>query len=616
MKLRQVTLECFRCYQQPTTIDIDDLTVLVGRNDAGKSAILDALNVFFGNSKPDADDRCKHANEDADIVITCEFDNLPQTIDIDAGNQTALQAEYLLTSMGRLRIKKVFKGKTPALKSVTAVANHPTQAQSSDLLSLKRTQLRERAQAVRANLTGVNQNLNAQLRAAIRGAVGDLHLQTSEVPLDKEDAKAIWEKLEAMMPVFALFKSDRESMDGDEEAQEPLSAAVAEALKHKQADLDTIFNYVSTEVQKIADATLAKLRQMDKNLANQLQPRFDKPTWHKLFKASIVSDAGIPVNKRGSGVRRLILINFFRAKAERLVAERKAPNVIYAVEEPETSQHPSNQRLLVRALQELLQSDKCQVLLTTHTPILARVVEASALRYVHLPNGNGPSVDQVDQHNWEGLAHSLGVLPETTVGLFIFVEGKHDIPFLMNLADALRASGAAVPDLRQLELDGRIIFAPLGGSNLLLWTNRTKNLLKPELHFYDRDTTPPAPSKYNQAIVEVMNRAAAGARVHATCTNKREMENYIHIEAINEALTAGGFPVPRNVNYADTDDVPAILTQELNATLSANAKWGEATTKTFLNNYAVARMNQARLTDIDPAGEILGWFSRIQQILQ
>lgn len=616
MKLRHLTLQNFRCYHQPTAIELEDLTVLVGRNDAGKSAILDALNVFFGNVKLDSDDRCKHADDDAEITITCEFDGLPNEIDIDAGFPTTLQNELLVTASGRLRIKKVFKGKAPTLKAVFAIAHHPSNPSAADLLTLKRPQLRARAQELHVDLTGVNQNVNTQLRAAIRAATPDLQMQITEVPLDKEDAKAIWEKLEAAMPVFALFKSDRDSKDGDEEAQDPLNAAVAAALKDRQTELDAVFDYVSTEVQKIATATLAKLRQMDANLANQLHSRFDKPTWHKLFKASIVSDAGIPVNKRGSGVRRLILINFFRANAERLVAERKAPSVIYAVEEPETSQHPSNQRLLVRALQELLQSDKCQVLLTTHTPILARVVETNALRYVHTGAGGNPAIDRVDQNNWLALAHSLGVLPETTVGLFIFVEGKHDIPFLMNMADALRTDGAAIPDLRQLELDGRIIFAPLGGSNLLLWTNRTKNLLKPELHIYDRDTTPPADPKYKQAIDGVTNRAVAGEPVYATCTDKKEMENYIHIDAINEALAAAAFPTPRNANYTAREDVPRMLTQQLNGVLPAHSQWNEGTTKTFLNNQAVTKMTSARLAAIDPQGEVLGWFNRIEQMLQ
>lgn len=78
--------------------------MFVGRNDAGKSAILEALNVFFENAKLDADDRCKHAPDDAEIVITCEFDDLPDAIDLDGGNTTTLQAEYLVTDGGTLKI--------------------------------------------------------------------------------------------------------------------------------------------------------------------------------------------------------------------------------------------------------------------------------------------------------------------------------------------------------------------------------------------------------------------------------------------------------------------------------------------------------------------------------
>ncbi len=52
-------------------------------------------------------------------------------------------------------------------------------------------------------------------------------------------------------------------------------------------------------------------------------------------------------------MRRLILLNFFRAKAEQLMSDNNRQNAIYAIEEPETSQHPRNQRLLISALQDL-----------------------------------------------------------------------------------------------------------------------------------------------------------------------------------------------------------------------------------------------------------------------
>ena len=68
-------------------------------------------------------------------------------------------------------------------------------------------------------------------------------------------------------------------------------------------------------------------------------------------------DRGIAINKRGSGVRRLVLISFFKAEAERLQKEFPDKVVIYAIEEPETSQHPSNLRHLIDSFQELGNAD-------------------------------------------------------------------------------------------------------------------------------------------------------------------------------------------------------------------------------------------------------------------
>jgi putative ATP-dependent endonuclease of the OLD family len=49
MKLKSVTITNFRCYKTPLFLSFEDLTTLIGRNDAGKSSLLDALDVFFND---------------------------------------------------------------------------------------------------------------------------------------------------------------------------------------------------------------------------------------------------------------------------------------------------------------------------------------------------------------------------------------------------------------------------------------------------------------------------------------------------------------------------------------------------------------------------------------
>src|SRR5699024_12305715 len=138
------------------------------------------------------------------------------------------------------------------------------------------------------------------------------------------------------LPIFALFKADRPSNDEDSEVQDPMKLAVNHALTKVEQELDEIKEKVKEEAIKTANTTLEKLHEMDESLASELIPDFSNdPKWNNLFKLSLENEHGISINKRGSGVRRLILLNFFRAEVERQrsISER---GVIYAIEEPET----------------------------------------------------------------------------------------------------------------------------------------------------------------------------------------------------------------------------------------------------------------------------------------
>ncbi len=374
MRLARVRLKNFRCYKDEIGIDIGKFTTLVGKNDAGKSTILDALTIFFDDSAPDADDGSVDGDK-RDIRIICEFEDLPSSLVIDSDHKTGLVAEYLLNEDGRLEIQKIYDGslKKPKLLGAYACALHPTVEGRDDLLTLKNSDLKKRAKELNVDTSKIDPKINSQLRQQIWNSCPELDLAPKEIPLDKEGARKIWDQLKKHLPAFALFKSDRPSTDQDAEAQDPMKAAVREAIKAKETELKQVSDYVEREVKAIADRTVDKIREMDPNLASQLNPRFTPPNWSNVFKISLTGDEEIPINKRGSGVRRLILLNFFRAKAEQQASAKDAGGIIYAVEEPETSQHPDNQRMLMYALEELAEQPNCQTIVTTHTPTLGRL---------------------------------------------------------------------------------------------------------------------------------------------------------------------------------------------------------------------------------------------------
>lgn len=614
MKLATVIIENFRGYKQSIRIPVDDLTTFIGKNDAGKSTILEALDLFFNDGKPERGDVCVHS-ANTTIRIGCSFTNLPTELVIDATAHTSLAEEYLLNENGELEIVKEWDTSGKVKEMVFAVALHPTNTDAADLLTLKNSELKARVKKLGINESSVNLTVNASMRKAIRTACQPLATEQKWLPLDKEDAKKIWDQLKPQLPMYALFRSDRASQDGDEEVQNPLKFAITQALREMEADLKKIEDAVRLRAWDVAKRTLAKLNEMDGHLASELKPFFKAdPKWD-VFKFGLVGDNDIPINKRGSGVRRLILLNFFRAEAERRRTEKGALSVIYAIEEPETSQHPENQRLLVQALKELAIDENTQVLITTHTPGLAGLLPSDSLRYVCKQDDGTATVSQCTDDDLAIIANELGVLPDKRVQVLVFVEGTNDIEFLERISSIL---SPVITNGVDFTNENRVALVPLGGGSLKQWVAKhyLRNLNIPEVHIYDRDEA--KPPKYQDQCDSVNNRKDGS---WAVITTKRELENYLHVDAISEGMNKIA------VTFTDTCDVPLIVAKAVHESSESSKTWTDivadekelrdkvSRAKKRLNRDAAARMTAERLAQKDAAGEISGWLRRIHSML-
>lgn len=402
MKLHSLMLKNFRGYKDNTTILFDDLTAIVGRNDIGKSSILEALDIFC-NSKPihpmDKSDVNVGAVEegDTDVEITASFTDLPEEIIIDATNRTTLTDEYLLNAQGRLEIRKIYPN--GGKEKVYIVANHPTVEGCDDLLSLKQKDLKKRVDDLGVDC---DKTKNAVMRKAIREHYrqqGDLGLREVLIESTKEGVKDVWGKLVNSLPVYSLFVSDRTNTEGDKFVQDPLKFAIQRMFTEDAIITlcHQIATRVITELQNVATGTLEKLNEMNPEIARQLNPSIGDEgglNWVDVFKkVSIAGDEGIQINKHGSGVRRLILLNFFRYEAEKKIAEGK--DVVYAIEEPETSQHNEHIKLMMDALKSLSLRDHIQIIITTHNGYLVKQLNYGNLRLVSL-DGDIKKIEKVD----------------------------------------------------------------------------------------------------------------------------------------------------------------------------------------------------------------------------
>lgn len=601
MKLKKVILHNFRGYSRMTEIPIDQLTALIGKNDVGKSTILDALDVFFNKNKMEIADRNVHCRED-DVVIGCVFSDFPDEVLLDETVPTTLEREYLLNEEGFLEVRKHYSAS--GKERVYILANHPSNEPYDCLLQKKNTELKALIRSADIQQE-VNLSINSEMRVALWNSLGEsLTLSKREISADKEDAKNIWQKLVGYLPRYHVFRVEGPTTDDDAVAQDPMMIAVKEAIEERRDELTQIAEEIKSRVSQVANKTLDKLGEFDTTLASSLNPQFKKePAWDKAFSFSLTRDEDIPLNKRGSGIRRMVLFSFFRAACEENLDGTS--DMIYAVEEPETSQHPDFQKMIIQTFAQMTETPHCQIIITTHVPGLAKMIPVESLRYV--TDGEGyPEVEPGSDGTIVRIAETLGVLPDINpplqptvrnIRLIVCVEGPTDIDFLKSITTVLHREKDEIKPVDDLT---DVILIHLGGSTLQDWVNHNylQKLRVPEYHIYDRDTT-----GAHQTQCNTVNERGDGSS--ARITSKREIENYIHKDAIEEEY---GF----TIDVTDDTDVPQTISNMMRT--RGMGSCSESKVKKRLNQKAALRMTFDRLRERDPNNDILTWICEIEGI--
>lgn len=425
MRIKKVIIKNFRGYKSEIHVDLDNnLCAIVGKNDVGKSTILDALDIFFnegkGATKIESEDVSLLKSQNGSMPTEAVLDGLDieksfvvgvqfsdvhdREIVVDETSRTTLREEHLLDSEGCLTIIKLF-GSGGKAKKILLYANHPY-VEDKALILHKNTELKKLAAAENVNTSDVNLSNNTKLRKAIREQLqSKLEEKEELIPMDSPETKNIWEPLKAYLPQFYLFRADRKNSDQDDEVKDPLGIVVKEVFSRidilgKLREIDRI---VRDQVKELGDKTIDELRNIDPALSATLTPSIpsvESLKWADVYKSvSICGDEEIPINKRGSGVRRLVLLGFLLAKiqTEEGAEMPTQADIIYAIEEPETSLHSDLQKLLINALKQRTHQG-VQVLVTTHSSTILKELEYDQIRMVLRKNVDGnPSVDKVEE---------------------------------------------------------------------------------------------------------------------------------------------------------------------------------------------------------------------------
>ncbi len=610
MKISNISFENFRSFRK-SEVNITDINVFLGKNDQGKSSILEALDVFFydgkGSIKATKDDLNKDAVREGinEFAIGVQFEGFPDPIIIDETNETSLKEEYLLNKDGKLEIWKRFRNGN--LSSTQIKCYHPCNDEFlGGLITKKIGELRDFID--KHGLVVSDRRKAAEMRKAIRDYFskrdGRLIFEEVYIPIDGTDLKKIWDKLKMHMPVFNLFAVDRENLDKDSELQDPLKSRIKEIFYREDVlnRLNEVSEEIDNEIRAFAENTIEMFRSLTKNETEITPsiPSTEDLKWDCVYKnIGFNTEDDIPMNKRGSGFRRLVLLSSLIARTKEEV--NNEVDVIYAIEEPESSLHPKWQKRLVKALIELAEREKYQVFLTTHSPNMMRIFEIECIKYVER-DSEGSKVYDFNEDIGTKIIKTMGLLPD--IGkVVVCVEGPTDKDFLLNINQNIEELKSIIDLKKEMEA-GTLTIMPMNGSRLKDWiaSRVLENTNALEFHLYDSDKGSDNENQYLEAIEKVNQR---GDGSYGTLTELREIENYVPKDVIEECF---GIELDTSDDWTG-EDIPELL-------ISNGVNMEKKDIKNKICGQCCKEIRKDHLTRMGTWNEIEGWFLNIKNMME
>ncbi|EOI7544420.1 ATP-dependent endonuclease [Enterococcus hirae] len=417
MYISSISLKNFRIFgDQKTKINFNKgLTLLVGENDSGKSAVIDALKIVLGTTDlnwyriKDSD----FNNEDItkEIEIVCKFSDLTNV-------ECAAFLEYLTyekssdsEDMPVLYVNwncKMLLNLTP-FRPITRIttginSDGPTLSQEAKEL-LRVTHLRALRDAYSDMQSGRNSRLS-QVMQNIPNLNAGRDTYTEDSELDELSLTGIFNLSNQLLSDYAPLKS----------ASQKMSDILDKKMLLKNDDIK-----VSLNVSGMEKAESKKIV----SLLEKLDLTIDKDT---------SSLKGLP----GLGTS-----NIMSMACELLLKENiQESSQFLLIEEPESHIHAQRQLKLIKSLQNETELANQQIILTTHSPLLASVVKLKNI--IIIKSGNSyPLAKGYTKLDDEDYAFLEKYIDATKANLFfsrsvIVVEGPGEallVPTLATLLD-------------------------------------------------------------------------------------------------------------------------------------------------------------------------------------
>lgn len=498
MKLKTVHVRMFRNILDSTDVKIEEkVTCLVGKNESGKSAFLNALfrvkparlsPQFTIHDHYPAWLEKRHRNEG---VNQKEFEPVEVCLEWEPADVKAMEAKFdpgVVTAGTQLRLWKNYSNELrwesgcneqQAVKNFVAKNPVPAaeQAAYAALADFETLKAKLAADVEKSKEAADDHKLFTNAQSALKALLGN----------DEDFDNTAWSVAEGRLPEFFYF-ADYSKL--------PYSVKIHDVLKNDklsdpEATARALLKLGGTEDEYMLNPDYERRKRELENVANVLTDDVNK-YWTQNPELRVQPDITQRTEQRGDGKHAVLdemkiriwdnrhslslpfnehsagfqwFFSFLAAFSE---YEHRDPPVVILLDEPAVGLHAKAQADFLRFIEERL-AKRCQVIYTTHSPFM---VQPGKLERVRLVEDRGKEIGSVvtsdvltrDRDTLFPLQGALGY--DLVQHLFVaehnvVVEGTSDYAYLKVVSDFLAAKGG------RTSLDPRWSIVPVGGADLI-----------------------------------------------------------------------------------------------------------------------------------------------------